>query len=213
MANFDRCHLHIPHKDWANDPRESENYRAIERWVKNFIENCMGGGACGCGDTLHVNAIGKVGYTGPSGNAFDAGGTVDAYGYGYTGGTSISWDNTNHLFTINENGIYSVSFTLNIQNWVPNANEAFLGCINRNDRVDNVVSGVIIDTENKLNPNGVSPTDLISLCGSGTYPMPAGAQYYVQYADDDPLFQAFDVQNGFLAVTKVNCCTLPTGPP
>lgn len=31
-TDFNACKLHIPHKDWAEDAQERQNYEAIERW-------------------------------------------------------------------------------------------------------------------------------------------------------------------------------------
>jgi hypothetical protein len=42
---FDRCDLHLPHKDWANDRLEAENYAAIERWALHFRTHCLPKGA------------------------------------------------------------------------------------------------------------------------------------------------------------------------
>jgi hypothetical protein len=41
---FSPCDLHFPHKGWSDDPRESENYAAIERWAFFFRRNCLGKG-------------------------------------------------------------------------------------------------------------------------------------------------------------------------
>lgn len=35
MGQFTRCHLHIPHKQWATPP-EKANYTAIEQWTREF---------------------------------------------------------------------------------------------------------------------------------------------------------------------------------
>lgn len=32
---FTRCHLHIPHKSWA-DEHENQNYLTIEQWTREF---------------------------------------------------------------------------------------------------------------------------------------------------------------------------------
>lgn len=48
MANFGKCDLHIPHKDWSDDPHEAENYREIERWAARLQNEC----ACCCDDQV-----------------------------------------------------------------------------------------------------------------------------------------------------------------
>lgn len=48
MPDFSACDLHIPNKQWSNDPLEEQNYLAIERWARNFRQNCVGGGGCDC---------------------------------------------------------------------------------------------------------------------------------------------------------------------
>lgn len=54
MANFGRCQLHIPHKEWIKDSRdneevaayyERENWSAVERWANNVLPGCVG---CPC---------------------------------------------------------------------------------------------------------------------------------------------------------------------
>lgn len=37
MGNPTPCYLHVPHKTWANDPGENENYLAIERWCRDYL--------------------------------------------------------------------------------------------------------------------------------------------------------------------------------
>lgn len=37
MPDFTKCHLHVPHKLWADDQREQENYLAIERWCRDYL--------------------------------------------------------------------------------------------------------------------------------------------------------------------------------
>jgi hypothetical protein len=34
------CALHVPHKEWSDDPRELDNYRHIENWAMQF-PNCF----------------------------------------------------------------------------------------------------------------------------------------------------------------------------
>lgn len=41
MPNFGKCLLHVPHKDWSGNPKELENYTAIERWVRKFYTECL----------------------------------------------------------------------------------------------------------------------------------------------------------------------------
>lgn len=43
MPNRTPCHLHVPHKDWTDDPRERENYEAIERWSVQLLSRRIAG--------------------------------------------------------------------------------------------------------------------------------------------------------------------------
>lgn len=40
MGNFSSTDLHIPHKEWTTDPKERENYSAIERWSRG-VKGCF----------------------------------------------------------------------------------------------------------------------------------------------------------------------------
>lgn len=54
------CNLHIPFKNWSDDPHEESNYNEIERWSLRLVTNCLGArGEVGFTDTtttLNVTA-------------------------------------------------------------------------------------------------------------------------------------------------------------
>lgn len=37
MAQVTKCHLHVPHKLWADSIDEQRNYLAIERWCRDYL--------------------------------------------------------------------------------------------------------------------------------------------------------------------------------
>lgn len=101
------CQLHIPHKDWADDPAEKQNYEAIEQWSYR-LPNCFeaAGPDPGGAVTVHRATYGwSHGYYGPPVVA----GAYTFYNSIPSGAGNLYWDWGNTALTadaLNVNGCF-----------------------------------------------------------------------------------------------------------
>lgn len=211
MPNFSPCELHIPHKDWARDvgasevatSKERENYSEIERWARYFYQNCVASG-CNCGDTLAVNFDNKT--TSSTFFVFDTSGFVDIDGYGYDGGTSLSWDDAAHEVRVLSNGLYSCNALVEYTAFGTTPGGAVRVQMQRIDRFDNW----LFCNDNDSNVANIPGGEIFLNPQLAAYPFPAGAT--LQWQGDQNTGGSITAHLVFV-MTKVNCCTLPPGPP